>query len=93
RGNAEEAAAWARERNYTSLAVVTAGFHLPRAMLEFRAILPMMDLYPYRAGLSLRQHVLNGSLSNLYAMGLEPVKYIVALLRINIRALVANRTN
>lgn len=93
RGNAEEAAAWARERNYTSLAVVTAGFHLPRAMLEFRAILPTMDLYPYRAGLSLRQHVLNGSLSNLYAMGLEPVKYIVALLRINIRALVANRTN
>ena len=93
RGNAEEAAAWARERNYTSLAVVTAGFHLPRAMLEFRAILPTMDLYPYRAGLSPRQQVLNGSLSNLYAMGLEPVKYIVALLRINIRALVANGTN
>ena len=91
RGNAEEAAAWAQERNYKSLAIVTAGFHLPRAMLEFRAILPTMDLYPYRAGMSLRQQILNGSFGNLYAMSLEPVKYLAALLRISVRDLFANK--
>jgi uncharacterized SAM-binding protein YcdF (DUF218 family) len=91
RGNAEEAAAWARDRGYKSLAIVTAGFHLPRAMLEFRAILPAMDLYPYRAGLSLRQQVLNGSFGNLYAMSLEPVKYMAALLRVSVRDLFVNK--
>ena len=91
RGNAEEAAAWAQERNYKSLAIVTAGFHLPRAMLEFRAILPTMDLYPYRAGLSLRQQIRNGSFGNLYAMSLESVKYLAALLRISVRDLSANK--
>ena len=91
RGNAEEAAAWAQDRGYKSLAIVTAGFHLPRAMLEFRAILPTIDLYPYRAGLSLRQQVLNGSFGNLYAMSLEPAKYMAALLRISVRDLFANK--
>ena len=91
RGNAEEAAAWARDRRYKSLAIVTAGFHLPRAMLEFRAILPTMDLYPYRAGMSLRQQIRNGSFGNLYAMCLEPVKYLAALLRISARDLFANK--
>jgi uncharacterized SAM-binding protein YcdF (DUF218 family) len=93
RGNAEEAASWARARKFKSLAIVTAGFHLPRAMLEFQKILPDMDLYPYRAGLSLRQQVLNGSFSNLYAMSLEPIKYMAALVRINIHKLFLGTSN
>lgn len=84
RGNAEEAALWARDKNYKSLAIVTAGFHLPRAMLEVRALLPDRTLYPYRAGLPIREQLFYGRFSTLYAIALEPIKYMAALVRINI---------
>ena len=93
RGNAEEAASWARERKFKSLAIVTAGFHLPRAMLEFQTILPDMGLFPYRAGPPLRQQVLNGSFGNLYVISLEPIKYMAALVRINIHKLYLGASN
>lgn len=38
--NAIEAEAWARNKEYQSLRLVTAGFHLPRSMIEFRRALP-----------------------------------------------------
>lgn len=84
RGNAEEAALWARARNFKSLAIVTAGFHLPRAMLEVGAAIPDRTLYPYRVGLPLRDQLMNGRVSGFYAMGLEPIKYMAALLRIHV---------
>ena len=84
RGNAEEAALWARDKNYKSLAIVTAGFHLPRAMLEVRALLPDRTLYPHRAGLPIREQLFYGRYSTLYAIALEPIKYMAALVRINI---------
>lgn len=39
-GNAEETAAWARSKGYKRLIVVTADFHMPRALLELRAVMP-----------------------------------------------------
>jgi uncharacterized SAM-binding protein YcdF (DUF218 family) len=44
RGNAAEAAAWARAENLGSLRVVTAGYHMPRAMLELRRAVPGLRL-------------------------------------------------
>ena len=35
-GNAREAAAWARHNNFRSLIVVTADYHMPRAILELK---------------------------------------------------------
>jgi uncharacterized SAM-binding protein YcdF (DUF218 family) len=48
-GNARETAEWAKAMRYRSLIVVTADYHLPRAMLELRAVLrePAMTLQPY----------------------------------------------
>lgn len=39
-GNARETAEWARNMRYHSLIVVTADYHMPRAMLELRASMP-----------------------------------------------------
>jgi uncharacterized SAM-binding protein YcdF (DUF218 family) len=47
RGNAEEAAAWARAHRYKSLIIVTASYHMPRALCDFRAAMPAMKLIPY----------------------------------------------
>ena len=38
-GNARETADWAKAMRYTSLIVVTADYHMPRALLELKAVL------------------------------------------------------
>jgi len=40
RGNAAEVAAWTRAGGVASLRIVTAGYHMPRAVLELRRVLP-----------------------------------------------------
>ncbi len=44
RGNAAEVAEWARTYKLRSIRVVTAGYHMPRAMLELRRALPGVEL-------------------------------------------------
>ena len=46
-GNAREAAAWVREKRLRSVILVTAFYHIPRAMLEFRRAKPGLRLGPY----------------------------------------------
>ena len=45
-GNAAETAAWAQRLDAHSLIVVTAGYHMPRALLEIGRALPGIELYP-----------------------------------------------
>jgi uncharacterized SAM-binding protein YcdF (DUF218 family) len=47
RGNAAEIAAWARAEHLGSIRVVTAGYHMPRALLELRHALPEVALLPH----------------------------------------------
>jgi len=46
RGNAAETAAWARANGIHSLLVVTAAYHMPRAIAELSRALPEATLYP-----------------------------------------------
>ncbi|KAA5803943.1 YdcF family protein [Alkalicaulis satelles] len=46
-GNAIETAAWARERGYGAILVITSDYHMPRALLELRAAAPDLDLIAY----------------------------------------------
>lgn len=46
-GNADEAAQWAGAHGYRSLIIVTAGYHMPRSLVEFRRRMPMVRLIPY----------------------------------------------
>jgi len=44
RGNASETAAWMDAQGYQSLRLVTASYHMPRSVLEFRQAMPGADL-------------------------------------------------
>jgi uncharacterized SAM-binding protein YcdF (DUF218 family) len=46
RGNAAETAEWVTENHVTSLIVVTAGYHMPRALAELRQRMPDIVLFP-----------------------------------------------
>ena len=45
-GNADETALWASERGLHSLLIVTASYHMPRALTELQRSLPEMRLIP-----------------------------------------------
>lgn len=46
RGNAAETAAWARRRGVRTLRLVTAGYHMPRSLLELRRAMPGAVIIP-----------------------------------------------
>ncbi len=46
RGNAAETAAWARANDVRSLIVVTAFYHMPRALAELARAMPWVALHP-----------------------------------------------
>jgi uncharacterized SAM-binding protein YcdF (DUF218 family) len=46
-GNAQEIAAWTHAKRFDSLIVVTSDYHMPRALLEIRAVLPGVTLTSY----------------------------------------------
>jgi len=45
-GNAAETAAWAEREGVTSLRLVTANYHMPRSLLEFRRAMPNIAILP-----------------------------------------------
>lgn len=46
-GNAAETAAWIRENDVASIRLVTASYHMPRSLLEFRHSLPRTVIVPH----------------------------------------------
>jgi uncharacterized SAM-binding protein YcdF (DUF218 family) len=46
-GNAEETAAWAYERGYTHLIIVTSDYHMARSLLLLQRAMPDLKLQPY----------------------------------------------
>jgi len=44
RGNAIETANWMREQGLKSLRLVTSAYHMPRSLLEFRRVMPEMEI-------------------------------------------------
>lgn len=47
RGNAVETAAWLHEQGFRSLRLVTANYHMPRSLIEFRHILADTEIVPH----------------------------------------------
>jgi uncharacterized SAM-binding protein YcdF (DUF218 family) len=46
-GNARESAQWARAMGYRTLILVTADYHMPRALIELRSAMPEARITPY----------------------------------------------
>jgi uncharacterized SAM-binding protein YcdF (DUF218 family) len=46
-GNAAEARAWAENRGYSKLILVTSNYHMPRSLTEFARVLPNAELFSY----------------------------------------------
>jgi len=46
-GNARETAVWMKSQGYKSLRLVTASYHMPRSLLEFRRLMPDVELVPH----------------------------------------------
>ncbi|HEY1933446.1 MAG TPA: YdcF family protein [Acetobacteraceae bacterium] len=71
RGNALETAAWVHRHDIHSLIVVTAFYHMPRALIELRRVLTGVTLYP----MPVRPPGLSGAAGQMLALRLEALEY------------------
>ena len=81
-GNARETAEWVKAKGYRHVIVVTADYHMPRAMLELKAAMPDTQLIAY----PVRTSFLDGrrwwkSGTGARRMTLEYCKYLAILTR------------
>jgi uncharacterized SAM-binding protein YcdF (DUF218 family) len=74
-GNAVETASWARAQGVHSLIVVTAGYHMRRALTEIRRDLPEVTLFPAPVVPPALRH---GQLSGLRLLAEEYTKWLAA---------------
>lgn len=81
-GNALETAAWAREKEIGSILVVTAWFHMPRALLELHRAMPAVTSEPYPVGHFVAGDLAHGATARRVVS--EYHKYIAALAGITI---------
>jgi uncharacterized SAM-binding protein YcdF (DUF218 family) len=82
-GNAIETRRWAKARSFNSLIVVTANFHMPRALSELQHELPEVALVPYPVvSDKVRVDAWWESPETTRLLFLEYLKYIVAKVRI-----------
>ena len=76
-GNATETAVWVADQHINSLIIVTAGYHMRRAMLELGRTLPDVALSPYPVMPPAMEHPWRPSTIRL--MGMEYIKWLAAL--------------
>jgi uncharacterized SAM-binding protein YcdF (DUF218 family) len=79
RGNGVETAAWAEQNRIGSLIVVTAAYHMPRALAELRQDLPEVKLYPLPVGSGGER----GSAERGVSLRLEAAEYTKYLLTVS----------
>jgi uncharacterized SAM-binding protein YcdF (DUF218 family) len=81
-GNARETAAWARAKNYRSLILVTADYHMLRARLELKAAMPEARIVAYPVATpALQASRWWRTWQGAERMGLEYSKYLAVLTR------------
>jgi uncharacterized SAM-binding protein YcdF (DUF218 family) len=46
-GNAQETASWMKKKDFKSFILVTAAYHMPRSLVEFRRMMPDLMILPH----------------------------------------------
>ncbi|HZT49830.1 MAG TPA: YdcF family protein [Hyphomicrobiaceae bacterium] len=46
-GNAQETMAWARDKRFKRLIIVTSSYHMPRSLIELARVMPRVTLVPH----------------------------------------------
>jgi uncharacterized SAM-binding protein YcdF (DUF218 family) len=87
-GNARETAEWARSLGYRRLILVTADYHMPRAMLELTAALPEARIAAYPVATpALDARDWRSSGASARRMVVEYSKYLAILIRVAVLGL------
>lgn len=82
-GNAAEAAQWAKAKGFHSIIVVTASYHMPRALLELGSQMDDVQLVPYPVmPVSLTRHGAWRDPATIKLMAAEYAKYVATQARL-----------
>ncbi len=82
RGNAAESAQWLRAQGYGSIRLVTASYHMPRSLLEFRRTMPEIEILSHAVqSENFRREDWWRWPGSALLLAQEYSKYLVALLR------------
>ena len=83
--NARETLKWTKKNKIKEFILITSNYHMPRAILEFKNIMPNLKIYTY--SITPKKHDIKNWLSSYPTFDLvfkEYCKYIIASLRIKI---------
>ncbi len=81
--NATETFKWTQKKDIKEFILITSNYHMPRALLEFKNIMPNLKIHTY--AIIPKKHDIKNWLSSYQTFGLvftEYCKYIVASIRI-----------
>lgn len=76
--NARESAAWAAERGFRRVVLVTGATHMPRSLLAFRHLAPEVEAVPHPVPDRDEEEVQSAGVGWLLALATEYTKYLVA---------------
>ena len=83
--NASETFKWTKKKDIKEFILITSNYHMPRAYLEFKNIMPNLKIHTY--AITPKKHDIKNWLKSYQTFGLvftEYCKYIVSSLRIKI---------
>jgi len=79
RGNAREIAEWLEGQSINSVRLVTSNYHMPRSLLEFRRVVPTLNILPHPVDSELVSlHPWYGSVRSFTFMAKEFTRYLAA---------------
>lgn len=86
RENAEEVYNWIKKHRVESIYLVTANYHMPRALLEFHSLMPELKIIPYPAfPENFKADRWDKDSKSAWFILLEYTKYLAAALRIYLK--------
>jgi uncharacterized SAM-binding protein YcdF (DUF218 family) len=91
-GNALETRAWAMDRGYTRLILVTSSYHMPRSLVELERAMPEVALLPYpvvSSNFRTERWWLHGATTRL--LFTEYLKFLPSAARLGVAKLLGSR--